>query len=49
VIMTPHISGSGESPHFAARIYDIFSQNLERFIAGLPLLNELTEAQLRGQ
>jgi phosphoglycerate dehydrogenase-like enzyme len=48
LIMTPHISGSAASPYFFERIYDIFSQNLERFLSNRPLLNELTEAQLRG-
>jgi phosphoglycerate dehydrogenase-like enzyme len=49
VIITPHISGSGESPHFLKRIYEVFTQNCERFIKNEPLLNELTEAQLNGQ
>lgn len=49
IIMTPHISGSDASPHFLRRSYDIFAQNLGRFCAGRPLLNELTEAQLRGE
>jgi len=49
VIMTPHISGSAESPFFLERIWDIFLQNLERLRAGKPLLNELTAAQLRGE
>jgi phosphoglycerate dehydrogenase-like enzyme len=49
VVLTPHISGSGLSPHFQERIYDIFSQNLERFRTGQPLLNELTPSQIRGE
>ncbi len=49
VIMTPHISGSGESPFFLERIWDIFVQNVERYRTGKPLLNELTPAQLRGE
>jgi phosphoglycerate dehydrogenase-like enzyme len=49
VIMTPHISGSSESPHFLARIWDIFLQNVERLRDGRPLLNELSPAQLRGE
>ncbi len=49
VIMTPHISGSAESPHFLTRIWDIFLQNVERYRSGKPLLNELTAAQLRGE
>jgi len=46
VIMTPHISGSGASTHFAARVWDIFVQNVQRYLAGQPLLNELTHNQL---
>ncbi|MHB0947070.1 MAG: NAD(P)-dependent oxidoreductase [Sedimentisphaerales bacterium] len=49
VIITPHISGSGESPNFLKRAYDIFIQNCERFIRNEPLLNELSESQLDGQ
>lgn len=48
VIMTPHISGSGASPHYLERIWDIFVQNVERHVAEQPLLNELTPAQLQG-
>jgi len=49
VIITPHISGSALSPNFLTRVYDIFTQNCERFVANKPLLNELSEAQLNGQ
>jgi phosphoglycerate dehydrogenase-like enzyme len=48
VILTPHISGSGLSPHFLDRCWDIFTQNVRRLLAGQPLLNELTAAQLSG-
>jgi phosphoglycerate dehydrogenase-like enzyme len=48
VIMTPHISGSSLSTNFLPRIYDIFSQNVERFMNGQPLINELTPFQLAG-
>ncbi len=48
VIMTPHISGSGESPYYLERIWDIFLQNLDRYATGKPLLNELTADQLNG-
>lgn len=48
VIMTPHISGSDKSPHFAERSWDILVQNIERLVTGQPLLNELTQGQLRG-
>ena len=46
VIMTAHISGSNLSASYPIRIWDIFLQNLQRFRAGEPLLNELTPAQL---
>jgi phosphoglycerate dehydrogenase-like enzyme len=46
VIMTPHISGSSRSPFFLPRVWDLFAQNLQRFVAGQPLLNELTQEQL---
>ena len=49
LIMTPHISGSALSQNFLPRAYDIFTQNLERFCSGKPLLNELTTAQLQGK
>jgi phosphoglycerate dehydrogenase-like enzyme len=48
VIFTPHISGSSSSPHFLERIWDIFLENIERYRAGRPLLNELTTSQLSG-
>lgn len=46
VILTPHISGSSLSPSFLPRVWDIFTQNVERFLIGQPLLNELTPEQL---
>ena len=46
VIMTPHISGSVSSTNFAARAWDIFVQNVQRYTEGKSLLNELTPAQL---
>ncbi len=49
VILTPHISGSGDTQTFPARVWDIFAQNLVRFQAGKQLLNELSAAQLRGE
>ncbi len=48
VVMTPHISGSSLSPHTARRSWDIFVQNVERYVCGRRLLNELTPAQLSG-
>jgi phosphoglycerate dehydrogenase-like enzyme len=49
VIMTAHISGSSGGTHFLPRIYDVFTQNLARYVAGKPLLNELTQSQLQGK
>ena len=49
VILTPHISGSSGSPRFLERAWNIFSQNVSRFRAGHPLLNELTPSQLQGE
>ena len=37
VILTPHIAGF--SPNYEQRAIDIFCQNLQRYIAGQPLLN----------
>jgi phosphoglycerate dehydrogenase-like enzyme len=48
VILTPHISGSSLSSHFAERLWDLFVQNVRRFANGEILLNELTPAQLVG-
>jgi phosphoglycerate dehydrogenase-like enzyme len=49
VIFTPHISGSSLSPHYTERIWDIFVQNVERILAGRPLLNELSTKKLNGE
>ena len=48
VIMTPHISGSSLSPFFVRRTWDIFLENLVRYLSGKPLLNQLTPEQLAG-
>ncbi len=48
VIMTPHISGSSLNPSFKTRIWDLFCQNVERYMSEKPLLNELTPSQLNG-
>ncbi len=37
VIITPHISGS--SPNYNERAVDLFSENLHRYLSGLPLYN----------
>jgi phosphoglycerate dehydrogenase-like enzyme len=49
VLMTPHISGSSQSPHFVERVWELFIGNVTRFLTGQPLLNELTSAQLAGE
>lgn len=46
VIMTPHISGSDSSPHYLGRVWDIFATNVERYVRGEAILNELTREQL---
>jgi len=46
VIITPHISGSSESTHFLSRVWQIFAHNIECYLNGLPLLNELSREQL---
>jgi phosphoglycerate dehydrogenase-like enzyme len=48
VILTPHVAGSVLSPYYPERLWDLFVQNVERFLAGQPLLNELTAAELSG-
>jgi phosphoglycerate dehydrogenase-like enzyme len=42
VIMTPHISGAEKSSYFPQRIADLFTQNVERYLYGRPLLNMVT-------
>jgi phosphoglycerate dehydrogenase-like enzyme len=48
VIMTPHISGSSLNHHYPARLGDLFVENVQRLMAGRPLLNELTAVELNG-
>src|SRR5262245_29144679 len=48
VILTPHISGSTLSPYYPERLWDIFGQNVGRFLVGQALLNELTAAEVSG-
>jgi phosphoglycerate dehydrogenase-like enzyme len=47
VILTPHISGADHSRDFPARMADLFLQNVERHLAGRPLLNLVTSAEWR--
>ena len=49
VILTPHISGHNDTPLFVDRFLDISIENLKRYLAGDPLLNQLSESQLRGE
>lgn len=47
VLLTPHISGDDRSEAFPARMGDLFVQNVERYLAGRPLLNLVTAAEWR--
>ena len=49
VLLTPHISGSGGSPYYLHRVWDLFAVNLERFQRGEPLLNEIPWADLSAR
>jgi phosphoglycerate dehydrogenase-like enzyme len=42
VLLTPHISGDDRSSAFPARMGELFVQNVERYLAGRPLLNLVT-------
>ena len=48
VILTPHISGHSATDRFVERAFRIFSENLRRFHADEPLLNQLSRNQLSG-
>jgi len=45
VILTPHVSGIDRSEAFPARMGELFVQNVERFLLGRPLLNEVTREE----
>jgi phosphoglycerate dehydrogenase-like enzyme len=45
VILTPHIAGGDKSALFPGRMAELFRQNVERYRAGRPLLNELTRQE----
>jgi phosphoglycerate dehydrogenase-like enzyme len=45
VILTPHISGIDTTTAFPARMGQLFVENVERYLAGQPLLNELTRQE----
>lgn len=42
VILTPHISGADHSDAFPGRMGQLFLDNVTRFLAGRPLLNEIS-------
>ena len=46
VILTPHIAGSSESPHFKHRLGQLFCENVRRWQAGQSLYNLLSHDQL---
>jgi phosphoglycerate dehydrogenase-like enzyme len=48
-IVTPHISGSGGSPQYLPRVWELFATNLDRFRSGLPLLNMVPHADLAAR
>jgi phosphoglycerate dehydrogenase-like enzyme len=45
VILTPHVSGIDRSEAFPARMGELFVQNVERYLLGRPLLNEVTREE----
>jgi phosphoglycerate dehydrogenase-like enzyme len=47
VILTPHISGADHSRLFPARFGELCVQNVERYLAGRPLLNVVSAAEWR--
>ncbi|MSU23267.1 MAG: D-2-hydroxyacid dehydrogenase [Opitutus sp.] len=47
VILTPHISGTTFSPYFREGLLRIFRQNAARYVAGQPLLNVVSPADLQ--
>lgn len=47
VLLTPHIAGAEHSAAFPARMGDLFVQNVERYLAGRPLLNQVTAEEWR--
>lgn len=47
VLLTPHISGADHSREFPARMVDLLLQNVERHLAGRPLLNLVAPGEWR--
>lgn len=48
VILTPHVSGGDRTRLFAGRMGELCVQNVQRFLSGQPLLNELTPEEWHG-
>jgi phosphoglycerate dehydrogenase-like enzyme len=48
VLLTPHISGADGARQFLGRMWDLFATNVERHLAGQPLLNRVTAEELRA-
>lgn len=46
VIMTPHISGSDQSPHFLDRVWEIIAHNTGALFQDIALWNEIPSAEL---
>lgn len=44
--ITPHVSGSTGSTHFVDRLWELFELNVGRYLAGEPLFNEISAADL---
>lgn len=49
VILTPHISGASGNRAFLPRIWELFSENVRRFLAGEDLINAVAPAELLGE
>lgn len=46
VLLTPHVAGSSLSPHFASRLWELFTTNLQRIETALPPYGQLAASQL---
>jgi len=46
LIVSPHVSGSTGSTYYRERIWDLFAQNLRRYLDDRPLLNRIERADL---
>lgn len=47
VILTPHVAGADKSRNFIPRLSHLFAENVRRYLAGEPLLNELRPEEWR--